>query len=305
MNLLNCHQINELLSAYLENELDTTTTLTVANHLEKCLSCEKELKALTNVSNLVKTAIREADKTDLSLVARSNKINSLVKDEITSKIKATENLVLASSNDNSIKTSQNNIVKLNLRPKWSALSKKIFLSLAASVAIICLSLFTITYYATSTGPLLSGAARNHQFCSAIEISNIGWHKGYPKERLLQASNINLPKLDALGVDFSDLHPCKVYKAPFLHMMYSKGDKQISLYYGSQEAVNKFQEKFKTITPNELYLHQESNLQIAAISTQKNNLWIVAGDLTKEEINAITSELAINSLSNTEESKLFH
>lgn len=309
MNLLNCPQINELLSAYIENELDATTSLKVANHIEQCSNCEKELKALTNISNLVKSAIEKQDKEDLSLNHRANEINNRVKTQIALGRKTENSNKILALSDSSIKPSEletRNIIALSSKRKWAGWGKKVFLSLAASLAVIFFSLFAISHYATATGPLLSGVARNHRFCGTIELSNLGWHKGHSKERLLQANNIKLPELDNIGATFSNIHPCKVYKTPFLHIMYNKGDKQISLYYGAQNAVPKLQETFNNVIPNQLYLQQDSDLQIGAISNQKNGLWIVAGDLTKEEISAITTTLTLNpSDKETEQSKLFH
>lgn len=307
MNLLNCHQINELLSAYLENELDATTALTVANHIEKCSSCKKELSSLTDISNLVKSVVQQLDKQDLSLLSRASTINDRVRAQINS-VSNTETpnkLVEISSKTQSAIVSANldNIVVLNTRQSlgWR---KKLFFSLAASLTAIFLSLIAITYYATATGPLLTGVVRNHHFCSTIDLS--GWHKGYPTENLLKANNTTLPKLDSLGIEFSELHPCKVYKTPFLHLMYKKGDKPISFYYGSTESVAKLKETVQNLAPGQLYLQEESGLQIGAITTSKNNLWLVAGELTKEEISTISSQLLINSTEDrTEQSQLFH
>lgn len=310
MNLLNCIQINELLSAYLESELDPTTTLQVANHLEKCPSCEKELNNLITVSNLVKSAIKEADKADLSLATRASKINSNFKAQIASSISLTKTKT-ESSTKNSMgipnqptEKTRNNVVELKKRGHWLNWGKKLFLSLAASVIILFLSFFTLSYYATATGPMFTGVARNHQFCNFIEMANLGVHKGYSVENLLKANNIELPNLDKEGIQFSDLHPCQIYKAHLLHMMYIKGDKQISVYYGSEEALSKLQETIKDVVPGKLYLEQESNLQIGAISTTDKNLWLIAGDLTKEEITNISLELSKTSSPPTQESRLY-
>lgn len=309
MNLLNCHQTNELLSAFLENELDATTSLKVANHIEKCLACEKELKAFTDISSLVKSSIAQMDKQDLSLNSRASTINDRVKSQIALMIKteaSNKKLALSDSSNKFLEPATNNVVTLNSNRKWVGWGKKLLLSLAASLAIMFFSLFAIGYYATATGPLLSGTARNHRFCGSIELANLDWHKGHSKEQLLEANNINLPQLDNVEAKFSNIHPCEVYKTPFLHIMYSKGDKQISLYYNSQNAVSKLQENIKNVVPNQLYLQQESNLQIGAISSPKKDLWLVAGELTKEEITAIASKLALNTSSKeTEQSKIFH
>ncbi|KAF0248943.1 MAG: hypothetical protein FD167_1655 [bacterium] len=309
MNPLNCHQINELLSAYLENELDATTTLTVANHLDRCPLCERELAFLTNISNLVKSAVEQIDKKDESLISRANTINAGVKAQIAinpqTYAKAQASVSSLSSYTQSESPSTNNVVTLNTRREWLRGGKKLLLSLAASLAIVFLSLFALTQYSTSTGPLMSGAARNHQFCSAIELSSIGWHKGHSTEKLLEVNNIKLPQFNKLGIEFSDLHPCEVYNMPFLHLMYKKEDKSISIYYGSENTVAKLKETIPDIVPNKLYLQQESDLQIGAISTLTNNLWLVAGQLTEQEINAITSQLPMNSSSQTEQSQLFH
>lgn len=311
MNLLNCTQINELLSAYLESELDPTTTLQVANHLEKCPSCEKELNNLITISNLVKSAVKEADKADLSLATRASKINSNFKAQILA-----SNISLAKAKtENAIKNSmvtpnqpkektKNNVVELKKREHWLSWGKKLFLSLAASLIILFLSFFSLSYYATATGPMFTGVARNHQFCNLIEMANLGLHKGYSVENLLKANNIELPNLDKEGIQFSDLHPCQIYKAHLLHMMYIKGDKQISVYYGSEEALNKLQETVKDIVPGKLYLEQESNLQIGAISTSDKNLWLIAGDLTKEEITSVSLELGKTSSPPIQESRLY-
>ncbi len=309
MNLLNCHQINELLSAYLENELDPTTTLTVANHLEKCSLCERELAFLTNVSNLVRSAVEQIDKQDLSLISRASTINAYVKSQIAINPQTSPQAQTSQTPVNSYTSAEtastNNVVRLNTHQRRLAGGKKILLSLAASLAIVFLSLFAITYYSTTTGPLMSGVARNHQLCNVIELSNIGWHKGHSTENLLEVNNIKLPQLNSLGIEFYNLHPCKVYNAPFLHLMYKKGNKPVSIYYGSENTVAKLKETIPNIVPNKLYLQQESDLQIGAISTLKNNLWLIAGQLTEQEINAITSQLPMNSSSETEQSQLFH
>lgn len=289
---LSCYKINNLLSAYLENQLDTATTLTVANHLENCPSCEKELNQLTKISSLLKTAIQKANESDLTLATRANAINDRIKEQIALTILQT-------------KQPTNNVVSIQKTITKSIWVKKIVLSLAASIVIALLSVFSLTYYATATGPLLIGAARNHQFCSAIELSNIGLHKGHSKVELSKQFNTKLPELDTLGIKLSDLHPCEVYQTPFLHLMYLKGERQVSVYYGLANSINKFKENQTQINPEQLYLETSGSLQIGAISTKENTLWLIAGELSQEEIRDISSNLLKTRAFEEKQAELFH
>jgi anti-sigma factor RsiW len=289
---LSCYKISNLLSAYMENQLDTATTLTVANHLENCPSCEKELNQLTKISSLLKTAIQQANESDLTLPTRANAINDRVKEQIALTFAQTTQPI-------------NNVISIQNPNSRSIWVKKIVLSLAASIVIAILSVFSLTYYATATGPLLSGAARNHQFCSAIELSNIGLHKGHSKTELSKQFNTKLPELDALGIKFSDLHPCEVYQTSFLHLMYLKGDNQVSVYYGLANAIDKFKETQAQINPEQLYLATSGSLKVGAISTKENTLWLIAGDLSQEEIRAISSNLLKTRAFEEKQAELFH
>ncbi|MBK7993652.1 MAG: zf-HC2 domain-containing protein [Blastocatellia bacterium] len=288
---LSCYKINNLLSAYLENQLDTATTLTVANHLENCPSCEKELNQLTKISSLLKTAIQQANESDLTLATRANAINDRVKEQIALTIAQT-------------KQPTNNVISIQ-KPIKTSWIKKVILSLAASILIAMLSVFSLTYYATATGPLLIGAARNHQFCSAIELSNIGLHKGHSKTELSKQFNTKFPELDTLGIKFADLHPCEVYQTSFLHLMYLKGDNQVSVYYGLANALDKFKETQTQINPEQLYLETSGSLQVGAVSTKENTLWLIAGELSQEEIKAISSNLLKTRAFEEKQAELFH
>lgn len=312
MNSLKCNQITDLLSAYLENELDVTTSLQVANHLDSCSKCEKELNYLVKITDSIKSTIRHLDEKDLSIETRAKSINEKVKEQIVLAIskESKEKFVkepLLSKLSNEVSSANpltNNVVFLKNQAKKLEFRRKVLLSIAATLVMGFLSIFTITYYATATGPLLVGAARNHHFCSAIELSNIGFHKGYPTEQLLEAHNAKLPNLEGLGIKFLDLHPCKVYKTPFLHLMYNKGNNPISLYYGSKDAVVKFKEMYPKAVPEQLYLQESSNLQIGAISTSTNNIWLIAGELTKEEVSIVSAQL-VTSPVEMQQSQLFH
>ncbi|MFY9227336.1 MAG: zf-HC2 domain-containing protein [Blastocatellia bacterium] len=289
---INCHKINNLLSAYLEDQLDTATTIIVATHLENCPSCEKELTQLTKISSLLKTAIQQANESDLTLATRANAINERIKEQIALTIAQT-------------KQPTNNIVSIQKPTNRSIWIKKIVLSLAASIVIALLSVFSLTYYATATGPLLLGAARNHQFCSAIELSNIGLHKGHSKTELSKQFNTKLPELDTLGIKFSDLHPCEVYQTSFLHLMYLKGERPVSVYYGLANSIDKFKETKTQINPEQLYLETSGSLKVGAISTKENTLWLIAGELSQEEIRDISSNLVKTRAFEEKQAELFH
>ena len=51
--LKDCKKIRDKLSAFLDNELPSDEILKVKQHLETCVECERELKEMQNLSNLM------------------------------------------------------------------------------------------------------------------------------------------------------------------------------------------------------------------------------------------------------------
>jgi len=52
---LDCKNVQDLLSAYSDRELDLVKSLDVENHLEECISCADKTKAYTALNNLTRT----------------------------------------------------------------------------------------------------------------------------------------------------------------------------------------------------------------------------------------------------------
>ncbi len=53
---LSCNNIEDLLSAYFDKELNTEDTILVKNHLDECQKCQKELNNIANLSALLKVS---------------------------------------------------------------------------------------------------------------------------------------------------------------------------------------------------------------------------------------------------------
>src|SRR5262249_26912027 len=82
MQQMNCREINEYLSAYLDNELEATISLSIAKHLEQCRGCTEELRRMTEVSTLIKKSVISADEKDLTKQERASSINERVRNII-------------------------------------------------------------------------------------------------------------------------------------------------------------------------------------------------------------------------------
>jgi anti-sigma factor RsiW len=62
---LRCRRINELLSAYLDNELTAQERWEVCEHLERCVSCRRELMSLSQTKSLLGSLACKATAADL------------------------------------------------------------------------------------------------------------------------------------------------------------------------------------------------------------------------------------------------
>lgn len=282
MQKLSCHKVNDLLSAYLENELDTATTIVIATHLESCKSCSQELESISAVTQLIKESF--AKRKDESIQARAKTINDLVRAEITSGTVSTKVLI-------DVKVGSKSAEKIE-RP--SRLHRSFFFKavLAASLVAVFsfVSIFALKYYGSYTGPLLAGAARNHRLCSLIEETGVGWYTGEELRLFAEKLDFIPPELSQFGLKLDGAHPCKVFKAPFLHLMYMKGSEPISVYYGSNVAVERLRKLEDNFEPGKIYSFESGDVKVSAFTTSKDRIWIVAGKISSNEVGRITASI---------------
>jgi anti-sigma factor RsiW len=305
MRQINCEEVKDLLSAYLENELEAAKRLNIADHLEDCPVCRTELQQFTDLIRLTRQAVVSANERDSSLPLRAAAINESVRAQISVSRQQLADTAGRQSIENFLSTStrgDSTVIAITRRR-----SKPVWKRLAAAATIIgatgLLAIFAIFYQAHFSGPLLIGAARGHRTCSLLEETGVGWFKDNRIGEFAERYNFTIPKLSQAGLKLDGLHPCKVYNTAFIHLIYFKEKRSVSIYYGSNAAIDRLRETEGEPVPGKLYNIEKDTLKISAFATPEKKLWIVAGELSTSEMNEIAAELPIYSGSGEQRSVL--
>lgn len=271
-----CERTRERLSAYLDNELDPMTALDVAKHLENCPPCRRECDLLAAIDRTLKQAVaaREAD-----LDVRADRINAAVRARILGEI----------GDDPVIEPPRANVVPLE-RPRLRRGLRRFAVMAASFAVVVLLGLFGLISYLHNEGPLLAATAHNHTVCRRIERTNLGWAKGDKAAELMGSHGLRCPNLEGMGLTFEAVHNCTVSGKPFVHLMFVKDGKQVSVYYGGKETVTKLRESVgPDITPGKMYLSQTDGVGVAAFATGEC-LWMVAGEIPPKDLEAVAGYL---------------
>lgn len=269
---MQCEQVRDYLSAYIDSELETDTSIEVTRHTERCASCAEELKQLRELSRLFRKGVAEATEMDIPL--RAERINIAVLEQIRKEVSA-KNLV-------SIETRRK--PKKNL---FKMLSLAATLLMAISASILAL----LIYQGDFSGPLLAGASRNHRICDVMEKVGLGgWLQGGSVTGLTERYGIEPPALDSLGLSLEAAHPCRVNSSRFVHMVYSGADERVSIYYGSDNCVEKLRSQVGDVEMGKVYNYSEASVQVSAFTVNEKCLWMVAGRVTPERLQAITASV---------------
>jgi hypothetical protein len=282
MGQIDCDKVNELLSAYLENELDAAVSMDIAGHLEHCSICRRESEQLTEITKLVKRVVIESGEKEVSLATRAATVNERVRASIADSMQQ-------SAGDPRVVP----ITRPQIKGRWV---RRLALAAAIVISVGFLGLFSLSYFAHGSGPLLTGVARGHRVCAMFEKLGLGWYKGERVAEFIERYNFSIPELNRAGLKIDGVHPCNVSKTSFVHLLYMKDSRPISVYCGSEAAVDRLRETEGQLTPGKLYSLEGDSLRVSAFTTPGKRIWIVAGELTASEMDAITSNLTVDSTS---------
>lgn len=266
---MQCEQVRDYLSAYIDSELEASVSIEVAKHTEQCAACAEELKQLKEISYLFRKGVAESQ---MDTLARAARINTAVLEQIRG-----DTLV-------------------ELKPKRGYQKPNIFkmLSLAATLLItIGVSILAfLIYQGDFSGPLLAGASRNHRLCDLMEKLGIGgWSQGEDAVVLTDRYGVAPPVLDSLGLKLKAAHPCRVNSSSFVHMVYqSKADERVSIYYGNDNCVDKLRSQVGSVEIGKIYNYSEDSVQVSAFTVNERCLWMVAGIVAPERLQQIATSV---------------
>ncbi|MBX7221944.1 MAG: zf-HC2 domain-containing protein [Blastocatellia bacterium] len=302
MNQMQCTNVRELLSTYVDSELDPVTSLRVANHLEGCVGCRQEFEQFAQLNRLFKGAAGVFVDIEPTLTGRAKAINDRVRNKILSELAAVSP---AHDQDDSLseeffppvikKTSPATAHPVGIKRWFPPKFLKKLALVAATVVLTTLLGFTgLIYWAHYSGTLMAGTVRTHWVCT--QLDHLGLYRTTPEQtqNLLLRYQIQAPDLSAVGLKFQGVHQCKIAKADFAHLVYlDHANQTVSVFYGGQEAIVKLREQAGTVTPQTVFTKQDGNMRVTAVCTaNQDHLWMVAGVLTPEQIQIVTNSICL-------------
>lgn len=270
---MQCEQVKDYLSAYIDSELEASVSIEVAKHTEQCVGCREELRQLKEISRLLRKGVTE---TQTDTLARAGRINTAVLKQIQSEL-AVESLI------ESRQRPRNSYQKWGF--KLLSLAATLLMAIGAGVVAV------LIYQGDFSGPLLAGASRNHRLCNVMEKIGLGgWSRGEDVAGLTDRYGVEPPVLGSLGLNLEAAHPCRVNSSRFLHMVYSNANERVSVYYGSDNCVDKLRSQVGSVELGKVYSYSEDSVQVSAFTVNEKCLWMVAGRVTPERLQQITTSV---------------
>jgi anti-sigma factor RsiW len=274
---LTCHQVGELLSPYLDNELDATASLAVARHLEKCPACRAEADRLAEIS----TSLRESLRGGAHYAARAEVVNRRALEAIRESLPAPA-----------------------LRPTTGARGLRMavwkpsirrFPRTFAAAALIIVSATVGLIFALAPGrenALLANVIAMHDACVGWEGEELGNFCGEREvRRLAEQYKVPFPDLASVNMRVESAHTCRIRGAAFIHFYFVGDGARISVFYSRREGVARMRDCERDLTPGTTYnLHKSEMCALAFATARGEALWAVAGPISDAQAAAVAERL---------------
>jgi anti-sigma factor RsiW len=275
---LTCHQVGELLSPYLDNELDATASLAVARHLEKCPACRAEADRLAEIS----TSLRESLRGGADYAARAEVINrralQAIRESMTSSAPPRPTT--------GARGARTSVWKPSIRR---------FPRTFAAAALIVVSVTVALMVALAPGrenALLANVIAMHDACGGWEGEELGNFRGEREvRRLAEQYNVPFPDLASVNMRVESAHTCRIRGAAFIHFYFAGDGARISVFYARREGVARMRACERDLTPGTTYnLHKSEMCALAFATARGEALWAVAGPISDAQAAAVAERL---------------
>lgn len=234
--MYNCTEARELLGIYLDNELEAVPTKCVAEHLEDCLSCRRELEIMRAQSALLARAVK-AQSDDTRALRAS---------------------IIAST------TGRN-------RLRFPALAFPRIHAWAAATACALLIAFAILFYlpgrfnTVRAHPLYHAAADNHRDC-LHDLNAPDWTLS--RQTIVELSKSflkggkRLPLSLGDGYELMRARVCDLDGLSFLHVVYETRDgREVSIFIGRHAELRPEGERSISLDGHSIQLARTSGLNV--------------------------------------------
>jgi hypothetical protein len=273
---LTCHQVGELLSPYLDNELDATASLAVARHLEKCPACRAEADRLAEIS----TSLRESLRGGADYAARAEVVNRRA---------------LQSIRESMMSSARPTTGARGLRMSGWKPSIRRFPRTFAAAALIVVSATVGLIFALAPGrenALLANVIAMHDACVGWEGEELGNFRGEREvRRLAEQYNVPFPDLTSVNMRVESAHTCRIRGAAFIHFYFVGDGARISVFYSRREGVARMRDCERHLTPGTTYnLHKSEMCALAFATARGEALWAVAGPISDAQAAAVAARL---------------
>lgn len=305
MNQMQCEQVNDLLSAYVDNEVDAVTAMKIAHHLERCQACRHEYQLTKQVSDVLKTAVTESPDLEPALEVRAFQLNNRVHDLLTAQLGKPKPPISgeipqldaeAVPPPEAVPPSP-----VPFKPRWTAgrIAKTILAVAASLVVIVGLGYGGFLVWLENSGTFSVAIARDYRVCNG-NPGLVAWYRDGKPVPNRAPIDVMGRKLNQMGYTPDGLALCKIGGVPFVHTFYLRDHQPLSVYFGPKQAVTFLKSEKGDARPGQMYESQSDTIAMSAfVSPNEENVWVVAGELSRTEINAITHNLMSETLAKRE------
>ncbi len=285
-----CREVSELLPAYLDNEVDSTTALRMSHHLEKCPVCEARFESLGSFDRLFKLGLALDEEQRIELEQRATALNQGISAKISEEFAANPRPFP--------------VVDTIPRRRWSLFQ----LSVAASLFFILGTTLMFTVFSPGEPgetlsersfpvrpELLRKAALMHEVCAKFADpgpDNSGIAVGEQRARALAMENgIAFPKISDPSLTLVSLHFCRLGTGRVGHFYFRHGTQLVSFYYGGQTVLGELCRECPDFPKQRQLSFREKDLTMAAFSApSQSGVWFIVGDLKPEVLDQISLDL---------------
>ncbi|QUW01123.1 zf-HC2 domain-containing protein [Chloracidobacterium sp. MS 40/45] len=310
---LTCQSVNEMLSAYLDSELDAGTTLQVAQHIERCTACASRLEQLAQLDACLKQSLASTDVEDQACRQRAAGINQAV----LARIRAEAGIQGSSTTAQRLfRWSHRSggwlsgwLSQWLSRPfSWRRLTVALSLGMACGLALMLVTRerfqpeappdsFQTGHDARPVPTLLAQCLTMHRFC-APKITSGDPRIAFGESRaraMAREKGVAFPRLSDSSLKFASLHFCHLDQTLVAHYYFQRDTGLVSVYFGGTEAYQSLYENCPEFRSEGWLSRQTDELLSAAIATTQDlsrqpAVWFITGKLSYSELQRLVADL---------------
>ncbi len=307
---MTCQSVTEMLSAYLDSELDAGNTLQVAQHIERCSACASKLEQLALLDACLKQSLASTDLEDKACRQRAASINQRVMAKIRAEAGVQGNVSTARQ---PFRWSHRGMGWLPRWLSWRFSWRRLAVALSLGMACCGLALMLVTRarlqpeappggFQTGNAvrplpTLLAQCLAMHRFCAPkIMVGDARIAFGEPRARAMaQAKGVAFPRLSDASLKFASLHFCHLGQTLVAHYYFQRDTELVSIYFGGPDAYQALYEDCPEFRAAGQLSRQTDELLSAAIATTQDvsrppSVWFITGKLSYTELQRLAADL---------------